>query len=327
MAGELKQFIRNASKYPSPFVYDLESGNDREHNDGGLVSLNSTVYAVNRGEITYSDMHLVSALADLKFATRDHIAEYLQYYRSKGPDLVVSDGKRSEYADNLTDRLKVLSKCGMVWKFTYTMTLGGKEIRRSYYTPSDSGYKVITRSLSFKEKYDGIQCVHPIENVFGHLAVNSILPSFFKLPSFVELQSHESTFVKQKRVVLNLHQVVKFSDKTGRDRKVMIEPMRFNYNKARLREDHFERDINDRLLLCRIFIENHRAKQPYVLFVCEDVQGVEKTLAKLENSNFPYMENVLLCVDEVIYNIGFKDSIIMKDRSKGWVVATELPFV
>lgn len=327
MSEHFKQFMKYIHEHPSPYIFNPENNNERFLNTKGKVNVTESEYAFNTDEITLSDLHLVTALADLKFATREILEDYLEYFARKSGTLNVPYGKKNSSEDTLTYRLKTLSRAGFIWKFTYESEINKKLVKKSYYCPSSNAFKIIKRVLDYREKYDELLSVQPIENVFGHLSVNSVANTFTTLPAFVELQSHESTYIKEKRAVYDLYQVVKFKTKAGDHKKIMIEPLRFNFSTSRITENNHETALKERLFLAEMFIRSYRPKHdPYIFFVCEDLQGIQKAIKLLEKNRFPFMNNIYLSTDEIIYKRRFKDTVLKLEDQDTWVIAQDLPF-
>lgn len=225
-------------------------------------------------DLTTSDMHILQALAHLKFSTVVHLHHYAERYNDVfGQSVMAND------LESLKHRVDKIHKCGLLFAWKVEYLSHDTTMHYTYYTLSPYAFKVLKNQLNFKDEYnDAIAATH-FEDSIKYLAVNGVGCVLKKCKSISSWDIGKQTFWQEQRKKIHLFGRYVYNSGEG-DSLLIIEPIRFGRDKFRLTEERFNEDMEERLTFLSnyVFSKVSHYNDVKVLFLCEDIQGIQNTV-------------------------------------------------
>lgn len=250
---------------------------------------------------TDSDLHIVKIVANNLFATQKMIekAIFLNNARSNESTYVPMIADLEFLKSRLTD----LVKANILIKYIFQVPRSdnsGNYINLSYYLTSPHGYNFIKRILNFDKNYDEYLAVTPIEEVFHYLSTGSVCQEFMKL-SGVTYEVDMPFYSKNTKKLNKLYGKISMN-KDGVEYRIVVEPLKFLFNRNRISEDDFIRNLNTRFLIVKEYLQTLLAKADkkfYLIFVCDDYAGLRNACILADRNLKEYMPYIYFTTDKL----------------------------
>lgn len=290
----------------TPFKYHDEVVCNEKHFK--MPDKNDVMYSYNTNFFNISDLHIVYVIARLHFSTMEVIVSTTKYL-SKTKQL---SGKVTVDADFIKSRIGTLIKSGLVKRykfFPYKNKVVGNKGLSSYYLVTGHGYNFLKRILYYREPYDEYLAITPIEDVFKFLSANVVVAAAFNCIGFKGFYNNKRHFIKSTRDLLTTFSILDFEIEEEKY-KLYVEPIKLSFNQQRISRENLKENIIMRLEFLKNIVMTGTNEKKYILFLAEDLEGLQYVSGFVKEYLFDYMEYIYLGTDASIYLNSFENSLI-----------------
>lgn len=266
----------------------------------------------DKGMFTNSDLQIANVVAKNIFASQGMVEKYIEHMTAtKSEKESVPIIQSMNY---LKDRLKTLTKANILIKYSYNaLPHEGKEFyKHSYYLVSPHGYNFLKKIVGFSENYDEYLAVTPIDEVFKYLSAVMVSQGFFAQAGFKDYKMNVPFYRKEKK---QLHYIYSLIDvqKDEVDYKVVLEPIKFRFDRNRISEKDWVESIHKRFILLKEYINHMISKGTSsfgIIIACEDIKGIKNAGLFVNKYLSDYLPYIYLTTDGVVSLKGIKNAFI-----------------
>ncbi|MGE4282817.1 MAG: hypothetical protein AB7G87_03775 [Clostridia bacterium] len=288
------------------------------------LSKAEVMYLYDSKTFTDSDLQLAKIVAKNIFCTVPMLVKSLAHftkYKTKNNTIAIMNEYASESARQLLrGRLDVLVSANILNKYFFPVKKirNGEEVsgNMGYYLVSPHGYNFLKRILNFNDNYDEYLSITPLEDVFKYLTTSTICQAFYEIPGFIDYNIDIPFYCKTQKKLTRIYGAVTL-EKDDSKYKIIVEPVKFNFNQFRITQQEWEKFIHEHLEVLKAYLDGLLVKQKQfrVLIACEDIEGLQNSAKLIYQYLKDYLPYIYFTMDAIAFSYGVdKTCIQMKEN-------------